>query len=60
MDLCLEPGGQRMDTLHQMQELLQQLLGAADQLNESLLAVHICHALDQAEQSIRQASASAA
>ncbi|ONF95556.1 hypothetical protein SPHI_22230 [Sphingomonas jeddahensis] len=58
MDLCLEPGGQRIDALRQMQDLLQQLLGAADQLDENLLAVHICHALDQAEQSIRHASAS--
>ncbi|WP_158049689.1 hypothetical protein [Sphingomonas jeddahensis] len=44
--------------MRQMQDLLQQLLGAADQLDENLLAVHICHALDQAEQSIRHASAS--
>ncbi len=60
MDLCLEPGGQRMNALNQMQEELKRLLGTADQLNESLLAVHICHALDQAEQSIRHASASSA
>lgn len=49
-----------MNALNQMQEELKRLLGTADQLNESLLAVHICHALDQAEQSIRHASASSA
>lgn len=56
MDLCIEPGGQRISALFHVQQQLKELLGTADQLSESLLAVHLSCALEQAEQSIRHAS----
>ncbi len=57
MDLCLNSGDPHAGALHQLHEQLKQLLGTADQLHDSALAAHICHAMEQAERSILRTEA---